>query len=59
MTRDEALAELRAIAERQGPPPDRGNISEGDHEEADRVILRLLDDDEITSAWERVGKWFG
>ena len=52
MTRDEALLQLQAISER--PQVDE----EADHWDADRILLDLIGDAEITAAWQAVDKWF-
>lgn len=67
LTRDEALAQLRAIRERQGGGvpdwsirlfPQAAHIREEDHEEADEILLELVSDPEITDAFESIGKWY-
>lgn len=50
MTRDEALARLRAIAELDDP--------EEGHIEADEILLALIGDDEISEAWNDLRKWY-
>ena len=56
-SRDRALADLRAIDERQGGPRYR-RVQEDDHVEADEILLRLIDDDAITEIFHRIGKWY-
>ena len=48
MTRDELLAALRDLP---GDP-------EGDHYEADRLLLAYIGDDEVTAAFNLIVKWY-
>jgi hypothetical protein len=58
-TRDQALFDLICIDERQKPTPEGyRQIREDDHIDADDILLRLIDDDEITEVFERIGKWY-
>jgi hypothetical protein len=49
MTRDDALKRLRELE--LGDPEDA-------HIEADKILLDLIDDPEITEAFEAIGKWY-
>ena len=49
MTRDEALAALRAL----------GDVdNETAHIEGDKILLRFIADPEIAEAWLALDKWF-
>lgn len=48
--RDEALDDLQALQEAWD--------QEVAHIAADRILTTLLDDDEIVSAYEAIGKWY-
>lgn len=48
MTRDELLARLEAI----------GGEPESDHIEADQLLLKFIDDHEITLAFGAIRKWY-
>jgi hypothetical protein len=50
MTRDKALARLRELK--------AWGDAEVAHLEADDVLLRLIDDAEITAAFEAITKWY-
>lgn len=50
LTRDEALAAL-VKAQQNNDPEDA-------HADADYILLGLIDDQEITDAWEKVRKWY-
>jgi hypothetical protein len=62
MTRDEALATLRGILERQ----QEGGVGAGtdhvltshSHRLADHVLLALINDDEIAEAYEAIRQWY-
>jgi hypothetical protein len=60
LNRDQALAMLRAIRERQGNDEDGrpASIREDDHVDADEVLLRYIADDELAAAFDRIGKWY-
>lgn len=49
MTRDEALERL---AELRHDDPESGHI------EADRILLALIDDAEVTAAFMAISKWY-
>lgn len=50
LTRDEALAALVRLQNSNDP--------EDAHPEADYVLLGLINDDEITKAFEKVRRWY-
>ena len=50
ITREEALAKLRSMAKHDDPELAR--------DYADTLLLRLLNDPEITKAWLAVPKWY-
>lgn len=50
-TRDEVLARLRALGGPQADP-------ECAHGEADDLLLALLNDPEITDAYEAITRWY-
>jgi hypothetical protein len=47
--REELLAELRAM---------RGGDPESCHMAADRLLVQFVGDDEITEAYQAIGKWY-
>lgn len=51
LTRDELLAALREWGGPHGDP-------ETAHSEADELLLRYIDDDEIRAAFEAVPRWY-
>ena len=60
MTEDEALSKLRAIKARQENPNRRGDWEE-DHEEADQVLVSLLNSlgfSEIVLIFQSISKWY-
>jgi hypothetical protein len=54
MTRDELLAKLRALA----GDDDEHTDTEQVHVDADRALLEYIADQEITDAFDEVGKWY-
>lgn len=51
MTKDELIAELERI--------DReGGDEEVDHGDADRALLKYIDDERVTAAFDAIGKWY-
>lgn len=51
LTRDDALAKLKALADE---PRDQVEA----HREADRILLSLINDPEITDAFDEISKWY-
>ncbi len=52
--RDRCLATLKNIALRQQTARDE----EADHSLADAALLELIDDREISEAWDAISKWY-
>lgn len=50
MTREEALVALRALADDDDP--------EMSHQEADTILLDLINDEEIRDAFRNVHRWY-
>ena len=50
MTRDELLAKLKSLP---------GDDWEGEHFDADEALLAYINDDEITDAFHKLGRWYG
>lgn len=54
LTKEELIHELAVIAEVNADDPESG------HADADRALLRFINDPEITAAYEAVyPKWYG
>lgn len=52
LTRDDALAQLRALAEN----PELSE--EHNHRDADAILLELIGDPDITAAFNAIEKWY-
>jgi len=52
IAKSQAIARLRAIV------TEYGNDFETSHQEADAVLLGIINDPEVTAAWNEVGKWW-
>lgn len=50
MTRDDLLAKLRAMAE--------GGDPEGNHSDADDLLLEYINDAEVKTAYHAIEKWY-
>lgn len=61
MTREDAIAQLNAISDKQEERRKRehgyADFEEG-HRDADNILLSLLNDAEVTTAYCLVGKWY-
>lgn len=58
--RDYVIRELNKIADRQEDASQSGTGSdiEADHSEADDLLVKYINDPEITKAYERIDKWY-
>lgn len=60
MSREEALAALKAIKDRQVLNERGYPISdvEADHGQADDILIALIDDAEVREVYESIRKWY-
>jgi hypothetical protein len=60
VTREEAITQLKAIAAEQDERREPGGYTdlEGGHGEADDILLALINDGEVTAAYQKIGKWY-
>lgn len=53
MTKQELITELESIAEKWNDDnPEKG------HPEADKALLKYINDDEVTEAFNKVERWY-
>jgi len=55
MTKDELLTELRKLDAEVNPD---WRDYEGDHINADKLLIEYINDPEIAEAYSNVGKWY-
>lgn len=59
MTKEELLEALTKIIERQDIQHCDGHYyCDEDHENADRLLLKYIDDERITEAFNEIEKWY-
>ncbi len=60
MTKEELIERLKAIVKRQKCLDDDGYYAdcEYDHLEADKLLLKYINDEEVTHQFENIERWY-